>query len=335
LGKKVLIVDADPQCNLTGLTLGVSNYDDLFKFYDSKQNTDIFNSLVPVFNISSNVAATPLTRTAVTKTYNPNMYILAGNIRLAEMDTQIATALTSSQHIPILRRFVGAINELVRRIADEQNFDIVIFDMSPSISAINHCILMGSDYFIIPISPDFYCYQAIDSLSAVLPRWSEEIKQFRDGNDDYMLPKTLPKMLGFISQNYSIYTVEQDDENIQPKTMAKAYREWIEKIKNAAAQKLVPALKKANMIIDEEVFRRNVRYDVPYHLAGIQKFSGLIPVSQKTSKPIYELVSQDGNWTGARWSHMKNGKEQGIKINIRDANQIYTDLSEAILKMID
>ena len=27
LGKKVLIVDADPQCNLTGLTLGLEDYD--------------------------------------------------------------------------------------------------------------------------------------------------------------------------------------------------------------------------------------------------------------------------------------------------------------------
>jgi chromosome partitioning protein len=49
LGKKVLIVDADPQCNLTGLTLGLEDYNSLFAFYDSKQNTDIFSSLAPTF----------------------------------------------------------------------------------------------------------------------------------------------------------------------------------------------------------------------------------------------------------------------------------------------
>ena len=83
LGKKVLIVDADPQCNLTGLTLGLGNYDALFKFYDSKQNTDIFNSLVQVFAINSNIASNPLSQTSVTQTNNPNMYILAGNIHFA------------------------------------------------------------------------------------------------------------------------------------------------------------------------------------------------------------------------------------------------------------
>ena len=49
LGKRVLIVDADPQCNLTGLTLGIEDYDSLFKFYDSRQNGNIYESIRPVF----------------------------------------------------------------------------------------------------------------------------------------------------------------------------------------------------------------------------------------------------------------------------------------------
>jgi cellulose biosynthesis protein BcsQ len=40
---------------------------------------------------------------------------------------------------------------------------------------------MASDYFIIPTSPDFFCYQAIDSLSNVFPNWLKETKEFKDG----------------------------------------------------------------------------------------------------------------------------------------------------------
>ena len=87
--------------------------------------------------------------------------------------------------------------------------------MSPSVSATNHCILMSSDYFIIPVSPNFYCFQAIDSLSNVLPRWAEEIIDFRHASDDYALPSCNPKMLGFISQNYRIYTTEQKEQKEQ------------------------------------------------------------------------------------------------------------------------
>jgi chromosome partitioning protein len=333
LGKRVLIVDADPQCNLTGLTLGLEDYDSLFAFYDSKQNTDIFSSLAPVFALGGDTVASQGGKTPVAKTDNPNLFILAGNIRFSEIDTQIATALTSSQTIPILRRFVSAFNELVRQIAKDHSIDIVLIDMSPSVSATNHCILMSSDYFIIPISPDFYCYQAIDSLSNVFPRWVDEISSFKDGGSD-SLPIINPKMLGYISQNYRIYTVEEKADDNDQKSMSKAYAEWLDKIKGIVSERLVPVLKSKGMIVDEQTFRDAVSYDDPYHLAGVQNFSGLIPVSQKWSKPIFELTAADGRWTGARWMRTQNGKEYGIKVNIGEADMVYTRLAEAILAMI-
>lgn len=333
LGKRVLIVDADPQCNLTGLTLGIEDYDSLFAFYDSKQNTDIFSSLAPVFALDGDMAASHGGKTPVAKTNNPNLFILAGNIRFSEIDTQIATALTSSSTIPILRRFVSAFSELIRRVSKENSIDIVLIDMSPSVSATNHCILMSSDYFIIPISPDFYCYQAIDSLSNVFPRWVEEIASFKDGGPD-SLPTANPKMLGYISQNYRIYTVDEKPDGADQKTMSKAYVEWLEKIKTIVSDRLVPVLRSKDMIVDEDVFKEAVGYDHPYHLAGVQNFSGLIPVSQKLSKPIFELTSTDGQWTGARWLRTQNQKEYGIKVNIEEANMVYTRLAEAILAMV-
>ncbi len=53
--------------------------------------------------------------------------------------------------------------------------------MSPNVSAMNMCLLIGADYFIIPTSPDFYCYQAIDSLTEVFAIWSEKIKNITNG----------------------------------------------------------------------------------------------------------------------------------------------------------
>lgn len=333
LGKRVLIVDADPQCNLTGLTLGLEDYDSLFAFYDNKQNSDIFSSLAPTFALQNSTAPAQVGKTPIAKTNNPNLFILAGNIRFSEIDTQIATALTSSATIPVLRQFVSAFNKLIRKTAADNEIDVVLIDMSPSVSATNHCILMSSDYFIIPISPDFYCYQAIDSLSNVFPRWVSEISSFKDGGTD-SLPSENPKMLGFISQNYRIYTVDEKAEDGDQKSMSKAYSEWLEKIKNIVAEKLVPTLEKNEMIIDEQSFRDAVGYDKPYHLAGVQNFSGLIPVSQKLSKPIFELTASDGQWTGARWKRMQNGKEYGIKVNIEEANMVYTKLADAVLYMI-
>ncbi|WP_157737624.1 ParA family protein [Kosakonia cowanii] len=337
LGKRVLIIDADPQCNLTGLTLGLDDYESLIQFYDSKQNTDLFNSLAPEFSLES-ANHSPVGTTPITGTENPNLYILAGNIRFSELDTQIATAMTSSNTLPVLRKFVGAFNKLTRKIADEHNIDIVLVDMSPSVSSTNQCILMSSDYFIIPISPDFYCYQAIDSLSNVLPKWAKEIAPFKVGGD-HPLPKSNPKMLGFITQNYRIYTTTNsatnDEQTEQPKQMSKAYSDWLERIKDVANKKLIPALSASSMVISDTIFTKAVSHDAPFHLAGVQNFSGLVPVSQSLSKPIFELTKEDGNWTGARWMWEKNGKENGIKVNIEEANRVYQNLAQSVLNMIE
>lgn len=336
-GKKVLMIDADPQCNLTGLTLGLDDYNSLLKFYENKSNTDIFNSLAPIFEFSDVSITVKENPHAITQTSNPNLFILAGNIRFSELDIQIATALTSSGTIPILRKFVGAFNSFVRKIAEENGIDIVIVDMSPSVSSTNHCIFMSSDYFIIPVSPDFYCYQAIDSLSNVLPKWAKDIEKFKGESEDD-LPIKNPKMLGFITQNYRIYTVGRtasDTEDVTaPKQMSKVYQDWLDRINHILNTKLVPELQEKDMIVDEALFRESVKYGDAYHLSGIQNFSGLIPVSQATAKPIFELTKTDGNWTGARWKWKKNGKEYGIKNNIEEANMVYNNLAETVIKMI-
>ena len=72
-----------------------------------------------------------------------------------------------------------------------------------------------------------------------------------------------------------------------------------------------------------------------YHLAGIQDFNTLIPVSQKLSKPIYELTQKDGGWAGAIWERTDNkGQKYGANVNIEEANKAYTNMAESVLKMI-
>ncbi len=326
LGKKVLIVDADPQCNLTGLTLGIEDYDSLFDFYDKKSNNDIYSSLAGVFGFS-NTGTNLDNGVEVTATKNPNLSILAGHIDFAKFDLQIATALTSVGSIPMLRTLIGAMNKLIQNTAKKGNFDIVLIDMSPSISATNMCLFVASDYFIIPTSPDFYCYQAIDSLSNFLPDWSSRLDKFKD---DITLPKNNPKMLGVISSNYRVYGNKDDDK----KEMTKEFKIWAEKIREITHSKLVKELEKKDMVISRDFFSKNVSHDTPYNLANIQDFNSLIPVSQKLSKPIFDLTKEDGNWGGALWNRIQGGKKVGAKYQIENSKKIYSELATAILKMI-
>ena len=326
LGKKVLIVDADPQCNLTGLTLGIEKYDDLFRFYDSKQNNDMYSSLAGVFGFNNGTGFENGVQSKETK--NENLSLLAGHINFAKFDLQLATALTSSSSIPVLKPLLSSINKLIRKTAERGKFDIVLIDMSPSISATNMCVFMASDYFIIPTSPDFYCYQAIDSLSEVLPEWSKRMEPFKDG---ITLPEGNPKMLGVVSQNYRVYGAD----NQEGSKMTSAFAEWADKIATITNKKLAPSLKKLDMIVSEDLFKKVVDYDKPYNLANIQDFNTLIPISQKLSKPIFELIEEDGNWGGAVWSKKQNNKDVGVKHKIEESKIIYERLAKSICGLLE
>lgn len=328
LGKKVLMIDADPQCNLTGLTLGIKDYDSLFQFYDRKSNNDIFTSISPVFGIGT-TGLSSIRSYETTPTSQPNLHIMAGHIKLSELDIQLATAITSSSTLPALRIFIGTFYELITKAAKTINADLILIDMSPSISATNMCLMMSSDYFIIPTSPDFYCYQAIDSLCEVLPSWADKLAPFKDG---ILLPSNNPQMLGIISQNYRVYTTSRNESTSEQKTMAASFRKWADKIRDLSLTKLVPALAKKEMVIPEAKFTANVDYDRPYNLANIQDFNSLISTSQMLSRPIYTLTEEEVGG-GAVWSHLQNGKEVGLKINVQDAQKAYSDMANAIIGM--
>jgi hypothetical protein len=87
------------------------------------------------------------------------------------------------------------------------------------------------------------------------------------------------------------------------------------------------------MIIPEDIFRNAVPYDEPYNLANIQDVNTLMAKSQELSKPVYEITEREYG-TGAQWFHMQNGREVGAKIVVSEVDKVYTDMANAIIKMI-
>lgn len=274
-GHKTLIVDADPQCNLTALVLGYNSIDDVDTFYAANPNCDFYSCVKPVIDgsLGKVITANPL------KTSNPNLSLLCGNIALSEMETQISVALTTSAAIPAIRNIPGSVGAFIRQTAEELKFDYVLVDMSPSVGAFNECLLMASDYFIVPTAPDFFCAQAIKSLTDVIPRWNTEIEPFRNKSIVYSFPHNPPKFIGFISQKYR-------PRNGLP---AKSFQKWIDIIKSEVVHSLIPALTPIGMSINSSTFQANVAADEPFNLANISDFNSLIAQSQKHNVPVFAL----------------------------------------------
>jgi len=280
---------------LTGTVLGFGGTNDFSAFYKKHPNANISTCLEPIFRATgSNLKAAK-----ITKTGHPNLFLLAGNIDLAENETQISVALSTSSAIPALQNIPGAACALLRLTAKAHDIDAVIVDMSPSVGALNECLLMGSDYFIVPTSQDYYCNQAISSLARVVPKWNAALQLFRNASLLYPVPANPPKFCGIISQRY------------RPRSgsPAQSFQQWIDVIKQTVLKELVPALTSVNMTLTVAEFNAGSPGDTPFNLINIADFNSLIAQSQKFNVPIFALSDTEIEQAGIILQTMKESRD--------------------------
>lgn len=294
-GKKVLLVDADPQCNLTALILN----DNFEQYYldDATKNSNIKDGVKVAFE------GKPLPIqgiTCQTAARNPNLYLLPGHANLSEYDAALSFAQTSNNAISTLQNLPGAFNDLLNKTAEAYGVDYVFIDLNPGLSAINQNLFVVSDYFVIPTNPDPFSIMAINTLGSILPRWVDWAKQIRPLLSDaaYPLPDITPKMIGTIIQRF----------NIRKGRAAKPYRENIEEIKQAVQNSLRPALQAKNMIYQDKVYQ-DAGIGEDLCLDEIPDFQGLLPKANDVGVPVFALEDDEIRESGSVLDGMKEKRD--------------------------
>ncbi|WP_337366167.1 AAA family ATPase [Phascolarctobacterium sp.] len=290
LGKKVVMVDLDSQCNLTGLVLGYAKMSDdgIEAIYNSRSTL----TLKPIIDkIINGVSVDEIVNGAegeLIKTGHENLLLLAGTLETSDLDSQMSIALKIASGVPVTKNMVGNFPEVLKKIALLHNADYLLFDLSPNVGGLNEIVLMSSDYFIVPASPDFFCFQAVASLRQNIEKWYDEIDLFKRvnkfDNPNYVIHNR-PKFLGVIQQRY------------RPRSgvPASSFQKWIDRIKEAVRNDLVPALTEKGCAIPEGEIKMALEGSslAPYDLANISDFNSLIAVSQAVSKPVFALTEED------------------------------------------
>lgn len=282
---KVLLVDADSQCNLTSLVLGEE-----FEKYYVDENTHLQNikdGVAPAFQ------GKPVPIAAV-NCYSPQrapaMYLLAGHANLSEYDAALTFSQTSNNAISTLQNLPGAFSELLRLTEEKYSIDYTIIDLNPSLSAINQNLFLSSHAFLVPTNPDPFSIMALNTLQSALPRWIEwkkgAIELFADSA--YPLLPGIPKFCGSIIQRF----------NIRNGKAARPYRDNIAEIKEKLAGEFFSALMRSGMILTPEQYGPEF-IESKYCLAEIPDFQGLLPKSYQAGVPVFELtdieIGESGN----------------------------------------
>jgi len=200
LGKKVLVVDTDPQCNLTSYLFEDSVVDDLLQSAETPSGKTIWSCVKPIVDQTGDVRLIEPQKVG-------SLQVIPGDIRLSDFEEFLGEAWTHCFQRRLGGfRAMGAIKELVDKVLEVRHCDFVFFDAGPNIGPLNRALLLDSDGFIVPVACDLFSVRALRTLGQKLKQWVVDWKTAASlAPDGTSLLLGAPKFLGFIPQRFKVY----------------------------------------------------------------------------------------------------------------------------------
>lgn len=291
-GKRVILADFDPQCNLTGIIGGYRGWEDMQALYGTEQPNNVKDALAPAFEAQPRRIG-PANCFAVNDGV-PNLLLLAGHIGLSDYEATLGVAQELSGSLLPLRNLPGSLRYMLDVTAQKYQADYVLVDMSPSVGAVNQNLLTTSDFFIVPLHPDYFSSMALNSLARVLPRWARWAQTAAAidvlAAADYPFPEPKAKFIGSVIQKY------------RPRLGAAsaAFQVWIDKLKQGMRDDLVPALAEVGMLHVGE-YKAKLGLDPWEPIMEVADFNSLIALSQNCQVPVFALTPEQVGQQGAVW----------------------------------
>jgi cellulose biosynthesis protein BcsQ len=317
--KNVLLVDSDPQCNLTGMVLGLENLETAESIQGTKDGKplNIREGLAPAFESRPSLIQ-PVDCISVPK--NENLFLMPGHIGLAEYEVTLGIAQELSGSLVTLRNLPGSLRYLIDATAAKYNIDIVMIDMSPSLGAVNQNLLSTSDYFIVPMHPDYFSTMAINSLASVFPKWrawavtADQTSVLKQA--EYPFPSSEPKFLGYVVQKY------------RPRGGApsKAFQKWVDQLEAGVAETLIPAMEHCGMMMPASIYEA-AAFNPRQPMLQMPDFNSLIASSQEHQVPIFELTPHQLEQQGRVLANTQASQRQ--------FKELFDEAAERVLRVLD
>lgn len=305
LGIKTLVVDCDPQANLTAAFI---------------KDEDLLENLweKPVDEVPYTIygAVSPLLETgdvAEPKTYrvNTNLRLLAGDLRLSTFEDQLSfewnQALSDGGGNRRAMLVQSAFWRIAQKSAAKIDAQLIIFDVGPNLGAINRSVLIGTDHVVVPLAADMFSLQGLRNLGPSLSKWKEGWHERRQKLGAKPLAQPIPdgdtSPLGYIA-------MQHQERLSRP---VKAYGAWLERM---------PAEYRSSLSLAKSTKVFASVKDDPECLALLRHYKSLIPMAQEARKPVFLLKSADG----AIGSHATS---------VTQAYDDFRTLAKKILKKMD
>ncbi len=281
---RVLVVDCDPQCNATQLIMGENFATDFY--WNGKANdsiTTIRDVLAPIGDGDSHISGD--IKPILGSKNRFGVDVLPGHPSFSVIEDRLGAAWHE-----LLGGDIGGIRKTNWNVALtshlKSSYDVVFFDLGPSLGSINRCVLIGCDFFLTPMGADIFSILGVKNIATWIDRWlglyrnSVQLCEERNPSRLKDYPVTLEPT---IAHGYLGYTMQQ--------YIAKSKEgERIPTARYENILKLVPP------VIDECLlgFLKPGLTLAQAKLGDVPHLYSLIPLGQSNAAPILELRSSDG-----------------------------------------
>lgn len=294
LGCRVLLVDSDPQCNLTSYLVAEDVVNDLLDRSDKDDGETLWSALRPVVEATGEPKLVPLIPLP------GNVFLLPGDIRLAEFESELTSLWNECfQRRPRGLRGTTSLSFLVDELARSAEVDLIFFDTGPNIGPLNRAILLDCDFFAVPAACDYFSVRAVKTLGSALAKWVLDWRTITDlAPDDFYLLPGLPRPIGYIPQRFKVH-------DGQPSS---AYQNMLPRLERAFQEDLLALLAEVDPGLVEAAV-------APLQLGQVKDFASLANEAQKSGTALWNTGS--GNQTQRE-----------------EAKKAFRDIAEQVLERI-
>jgi cellulose biosynthesis protein BcsQ len=251
LGKKVLLIDFDPQCNLSIAMLGDA----------------VFVQALPTQNVPYGTTIRAFLQRFLQNTGGEEIFLHQGrhthsNVRLVAGDFWLniyadslnvgADLLTGTG----LSRYV-ALNRIIQKAEERLGalFDFAVIDLPPSFGALVRAAFYSSDYYIVPCTSDNFSVYCVGLIGQMVPSfvqdWQIGLSRFKNTNPHFLDfdSRGMPVFAGWIFNGFDTARRRRTPEQIaagapvRDKTMIQADSTMHDRVAKAVRYDLVDRLR--------------------------------------------------------------------------------------------
>jgi cellulose biosynthesis protein BcsQ len=299
MGFKVLMMDLDPQCNLSLCAIEEEVLHNIWETEDDFIDGTGFDGAKKRVGPERFDQINSQTRTihyllkateegtgdlkALPPPCNPrkDLDLIPGRLTLHMYEYKVSERWSGAyQGDPLSIRTITKIRQIAIDYASKYGYDYVIIDTSPSLGALNKVIISTVDGFVIPCLPDMFSLYGIRNIGKALSQWKAELDTIYKLISDQKrepFPNAFVQFLGYTIYNARRYRGRTDWD------LALAHQNYAEQI---------PGTIEAYIALE---VRKHLNKDVltePIGGTAVMHSHNTLPgMSQKYKVPIWEVPS--------------------------------------------